>query len=147
MLLPSLKLASFVLSTTQQLNPGGIRHHFFLSFANCSRSHTFHRPVSWYTTTRHFPHAGFVSSRQCVPEYRHLYPKGWHPVSIKHQCQSEHNETRSGRTGCILLCQLVKTTRPKIIRLPVFFEEESWPSLAAVNGHRGILRQHPSALN
>ena len=36
--------------------------------ANCSRSHTFHRSVSWYRTTRHFPHVGFVSSRKCVPD-------------------------------------------------------------------------------
>ena len=28
----------------------------------------------WYTTTRHFPHVGFVSSRKCVPEYQLLAP-------------------------------------------------------------------------
>ena len=43
---------------------------------------------------------------------------------------TKKNETRSGRTGCNLLCQFSKTTRPQIFRLMVLFKEETWPSLA-----------------
>ena len=65
------RLFSSLLSSyknTPQLNLGGVRHQTFL-FANCPRCHTFHRSVSWYTTTRHFPHVGFVSSRKRVPDF------------------------------------------------------------------------------
>ena len=40
----------------------------FALFASCSRSHTFHRSVSWYTTTRHFPTWDSFLSRKCVPD-------------------------------------------------------------------------------